>query len=319
MEIDAQVGDEDIALIIQLLLEDAEEALSAATGKGKQPSGTETDKQIAIKLYLEDLRKLAADKGKARRFQQSVTSDSNTLLQSQREEQTVQDVRDTSPNLGNGEGRASAHTTATEQQALEATTDDIDEILIDRVKKQSYLDATRRERGPDGGGQPESSAQAASRPPKAILPKRECAACVEHFVELAQCCEQPVPFDENRAFLDAEIAQQFPKKVLEYSTPHRNRTYCCNRDCAAFIPNEVGEHTTASCDECGSRTCIACKNAAHDGVCPVDEELQRVLRLANHEGWQRCSSCGAMVELDTGCLHMTCRCGYQFCYACGLK
>lgn len=27
--------------------------------------------------------------------------------------------------------------------------------------------------------------------------------------------------------------------------------------------------------------------------------------------------CNHMIELAEGCYHMTCRCGYQFCYNCG--
>lgn len=26
-----------------------------------------------------------------------------------------------------------------------------------------------------------------------------------------------------------------------------------------------------------------------------------------------------MIELATGCYHMTCRCGYEFCYTCGAE
>ncbi|KAM0667449.1 hypothetical protein ACQRIU_003314 [Beauveria bassiana] len=33
----------------------------------------------------------------------------------------------------------------------------------------------------------------------------------------------------------------------------------------------------------------------------------------------RCSSCHHVVELSTGCNHISCRCGAQFCYVCGEK
>jgi hypothetical protein len=39
-------------------------------------------------------------------------------------------------------------------------------------------------------------------------------------------------------------------------------------------------------------------------------------RLAEEEGWKRCSKCRALVEHREACQHMTCRCGYQFCYVC---
>jgi hypothetical protein len=34
------------------------------------------------------------------------------------------------------------------------------------------------------------------------------------------------------------------------------------------------------------------------------------------EGWQVCGNCSSLVELEQGCNHMTCRCGYEFCYVC---
>ncbi|KAJ6784535.1 hypothetical protein PWT90_06753 [Aphanocladium album] len=42
-----------------------------------------------------------------------------------------------------------------------------------------------------------------------------------------------------------------------------------------------------------------------------------ILRLARSEGCMRYFSCRTMVELNTGCNHITCRCGAEFCYVCG--
>ena len=41
--------------------------------------------------------------------------------------------------------------------------------------------------------------------------------------------------------------------------------------------------------------------------------------LAEEEGWKRCFNCQALVEHREACQHMTCRCGTQFCYVCGLR
>ncbi|KAM2993604.1 hypothetical protein FF2_045682 [Malus domestica] len=42
-----------------------------------------------------------------------------------------------------------------------------------------------------------------------------------------------------------------------------------------------------------------------------------VLELAKKNKWRRCPTCKFIVEKNEGCLHITCRCGYEFCYACG--
>lgn len=181
--------------------------------------------------------------------------------------------------------------------------------------------------------QPESSAVAASHQPKVRVQKRDCVACgdtkdpvdlskapCEHeycgdclthlfqdamdteFLFPPQCCKHPIPFEENRHFLDAEVARKFPEKELEYSTS--NRTYCHNPLCVSFIPQNRHEDSVAVCGECDARTCIACKRASHDGDCPDDAELQEVLRMAEAQGWQRCTNCRNLVELNRGCNHV---------------
>jgi hypothetical protein len=44
-----------------------------------------------------------------------------------------------------------------------------------------------------------------------------------------------------------------------------------------------------------------------------------MLRMAAAQSWKRCpaAGCGHVVERIAGCNHMLCRCGVDFCYACG--
>ncbi|PYI20440.1 hypothetical protein BO99DRAFT_456587 [Aspergillus violaceofuscus CBS 115571] len=41
------------------------------------------------------------------------------------------------------------------------------------------------------------------------------------------------------------------------------------------------------------------------------------MSAARRFGWQTCPRCGRLVELDSGCHHMICLCGVEFCYFCG--
>lgn len=61
-----------------------------------------------------------------------------------------------------------------------------------------------------------------------------------------------------------------------------------------------------------------CKGARHHGDCPHDIALQQVIQAAEQEGWRSCV-CGSIIELTYGCNHMSCRCGHQFCYVCGVR
>lgn len=330
----ADIGDEEIALITQIVREDGERVTNAASGKGKQPEGLETDMQIAIKIFLEEiqqLERLSTDYRLARSIQQAIYSDRDALLQAQNEEQTARGDRKMSLDLSNG------------TRSGQSSPDICDNLTDDEdfLEKLSYLYITgikdAASTDDDDGtsdGQPENSKWAASRRSDGKCPRRRCEACGDrkHFAELAQapcqheycrlcltrifqdsmtdeflfpprCCRQPIPLNKNRIFLDGEVANQFCKKALEFSTP--NRTYCHRRDCAIFIPPERCTLTTASCENCGSVTCVSCKRASHDGDCPDNEELQKVIQLAREQGWQRCQNCWGMVELNTGCNHMT--------------
>ncbi|KAI1129450.1 hypothetical protein F5Y10DRAFT_238273 [Nemania abortiva] len=104
--------------------------------------------------------------------------------------------------------------------------------------------------------------------------------------------------------------------ILELRTP--NPVYCSNRACGVFVPPaQYQGPDTAACRVCGSVTCRICRNAAHAGICPQDVGMQQAVSLATRNGWRSCPRCNNMVERRSGCDHMTCRCGGQFCYICG--
>jgi len=118
--------------------------------------------------------------------------------------------------------------------------------------------------------------------------------------------------------------------VLWYHQKHLDslpRYYCPNRQCSALVHlyAKAGE-PRATCPVCGTAMCIPCRTQWHkDLTCkeyqalPADErssEDRLLIQLAKGRGWRRCK-CGTMIELISGCHHMTCRCGRQFCFTCG--
>ncbi|GAP89465.1 putative IBR finger domain protein [Rosellinia necatrix] len=342
----AQVSDEDIALIIQLLKQDGEDIVSATIGKGKQPEGTMTDTQAAFNLFmreLQDAETFFADRRMTRSIQSAIQIDGDTIVQSQNEEAVAEHDRNLSVSLSNDESEPPVPQSASLPSAH-------DDELMEKMAciYITGIDDTESDDDTIAASQPEGSAWAASRQVGKTRQRRSCEACGEpkHFAALSRapcqheycrqclsrlfqdamvdeslfpprCCKQPIPLDKSQLFLDANVARQFRQKAVELATP--NRTYCHNTDCAAFIPPANCRHTTATCGECRGQTCTACKGAWHAGDCPNDEQLQQVIRLAREQGWQRCQNCWGMVELNTGCNHMTCRCGFQFCYVCGTR
>ena len=179
----------------------------------------------------------------------------------------------------------------------------------------------------------ESSKWAASRPPKA--PKRHCTACREtfSFSELGRapctheycrtclqdlftasmtddtlfpprCCRQPItPSTNIRIYLTPSIVHLYTAKRIEFDTS--DRTYCSNPLCSSFIRTEFVSEEKATCKVCETVTCTISKGTEHGGDCPEDEALKVVLETARENQWQRCYNCHRLVELDTGCNHMT--------------
>ena len=53
-----------------------------------------------------------------------------------------------------------------------------------------------------------------------------------------------------------------------------------------------------------------------NAVAEIDPEVEAWRKKA---GAKRCTRCKFIVFKNDGCNHMTCRCGYEFCYVCGGK
>lgn len=134
----------------------------------------------------------------------------------------------------------------------------------------------------------------------------------------AKCCLNEIPFQTIYQYIQSDIRTTFETRALEWRTPIGERIYCSTPECAVWIPpNQVEGGTSIARCPAGHETCSFCRGPAHAGAdCPQDWDLQRTNELAQEEGWKRCGRCRALVEHRSACQHMTCRCGYHFCYVC---
>lgn len=296
-------GIDDITanLIIQLQLEDLEEF--AGNQKGKQAEGSQNDTQDAISTYRQELQQnlmVLSDRSMARSIGQAVSSDSRLLRAFKDQEDVAASDRQVALRVG---GRAT--TGALERLTIEDSPED--PILIQRLAK---LNIVPREQ-----------------------PMRECLACLEyklhfdileipcghdlcrhciiHMFERStedeasfppHCCQE-ITVTNAREFLSPELVRLYEQKVLEYST--LNRTYCSAQACSAFIPSNQIDVDVGTCPRCQQQTCTVCKAARHAGDCPEDPTHQRLIQFARDQDWRQCHSCHRMVEISTGCNHMT--------------
>lgn len=138
-----------------------------------------------------------------------------------------------------------------------------------------------------------------------------------------RCCTQPILSSTIKSVVNRQERHDFLKAARQFSTPWEARIFCPNSACSEFIPPRTKLDPKHPCDvicrKCKTRVCVMCKQNAHaiGKDCPDDHELNEVLKIGEKSGWKRCYKCRALVELNQGCTHMTCRCKAQFCYACG--
>uniref|UniRef100_A0A3Q7FUK3 RBR-type E3 ubiquitin transferase n=1 Tax=Solanum lycopersicum TaxID=4081 RepID=A0A3Q7FUK3_SOLLC len=43
-----------------------------------------------------------------------------------------------------------------------------------------------------------------------------------------------------------------------------------------------------------------------------------LMGIAKNKKWRKCPKCKCYVEKGEGCFQLTCRCGHDFCYRCGM-
>ncbi|CDO75759.1 hypothetical protein BN946_scf184921.g35 [Trametes cinnabarina] len=140
-----------------------------------------------------------------------------------------------------------------------------------------------------------------------------------------RCCGQTIPTPLFEPYMSPELKDALTAREAEQTTPRR--VYCANSPCSRFLggQDDVLPVKLYSCNApgCSTRTCARCRTAV-DGcilpeahVCAEDPAREETLHLGKRMGWTRCPRCTELVERKSGCPHMTCRCGGEFCYVCG--
>ncbi|KAL6647383.1 hypothetical protein ACP70R_000979 [Stipagrostis hirtigluma subsp. patula] len=139
-----------------------------------------------------------------------------------------------------------------------------------------------------------------------------------------------------RGALPADVFERWCAALCESMFLGARRTYCPFPDCSEMMVADDDEDggaegcvTQSECQGCRRLFCARCGVPWHAGV--TCDEFARLgegergredllLVEAAREGkWKRCPRCRFYVELSHGCLHITCRCGFEFCYGCGKR
>lgn len=173
-------------------------------------------------------------------------------------------------------------------------------------------------------------------------PHSFCYNCTrQHIVSNVQAKKGRIPCPQFRckATLDSNTCRRIiPKDILimwdEFLClslfSESEIFYCPFNDCSAFLLNDSGQFLTKiTCPVCRRMFCVSCKVPWHQEFsCGEYKKLNAIKRgkedemareLARKKSWRQCDKCKYYVEKTLGCLHIVCRCGYEFCYKCGAK
>ncbi|ESQ37473.1 hypothetical protein EUTSA_v10002469mg [Eutrema salsugineum] len=180
---------------------------------------------------------------------------------------------------------------------------------------------------------------------------RFCFSCMKQHVEVkllggqtASCpsdgCKSEVKMECCAKFLDPKLLEVMIQRKKEGSISVSDKVYCPYPKCSELMAKaEVLEYTkqyfvraeqsgARKCMKCRQFFCMQCKVPWHYNI--TCDEFSRsktyqnagdgmLKSLAQSKRWRACVKCNNMVELVWGCYHITCRCGYEFCYTCGAE
>ncbi|KAL2336355.1 hypothetical protein Fmac_010801 [Flemingia macrophylla] len=158
------------------------------------------------------------------------------------------------------------------------------------------------------------------------------AAKIQENISMVKCpdpkCKVVVEPQYCGSIVPREVIDRWEDALCENLLLESQKFYCPFKDCSAMLIYDAEEVVTASeCPHCNRLFCAQCKVSWHAGVeCREFQNLKQserekedlmVIELAKNQSWRRCSKCNFYVEKVDGCSHVTCRCGNEFCYACG--
>ncbi|KAI1494591.1 hypothetical protein F5X96DRAFT_665683 [Biscogniauxia mediterranea] len=155
-----------------------------------------------------------------------------------------------------------------------------------------------------------------------------CKSCICSAVKAAvlnrtrwppNCCCYYHPTEEDIAWAGGpEMLKTYRDINREFF--RKNPTYCSRQQCSELLDeDEPDREGMLTCKTCGTRTCTKCKQGSHEEhgcVRFLDPALEATIK---NKGWQRCRLCWRVISLESGCNHMRCLCGFEFCYFCGKR
>ncbi|OWM83598.1 hypothetical protein CDL15_Pgr004027 [Punica granatum] len=169
---------------------------------------------------------------------------------------------------------------------------------------------------------------------------RFCFSCMRKHIQeklltgmVVNCphdgCTVQLIANSCKKFLLLNLVSLMSQPMEEAAIPIEERIYCPYPRCSTLMSKrDVLKCTKESfaraqgcrkCIGCQLYFCIDCEVPWHHNMSCSDYRRSNpntVKSLAREKMWQQCKKCKIMVELVDGCYHISCWCGYEFCYKC---
>lgn len=165
-----------------------------------------------------------------------------------------------------------------------------------------------------------------------------CSTCMNHYADATvnnrdlrpmRCakvgCRVPFPLTALRDVLPSNL---FFSAVEGGTSPFRGEGESRSNDNGSREETNSGSNiSTTSALPTSVRSLLSSSSSPPADISdrnnsskgPSEDCEEEMTNLIRAQGWQRCPQCGVCVERLSGCRHMVCRCGCEFCYDCGTR
>ncbi|KAF5794286.1 putative transcription factor C2H2 family [Helianthus annuus] len=141
-------------------------------------------------------------------------------------------------------------------------------------------------------------------------------------------CNSTLDSNMLRLIIPQETLIKWDEFLCESLIPESQKLYCPFTNCSVLLINDDTSNgvTKINCPVCRRSFCKVCRVPWHSELSckefgklkgKTDDEM--AVALAKKKKWKKCPNCNFFVEKAEGCVHITCRCKFEFCYTCGAK
>ncbi|KAG9660782.1 hypothetical protein KCU95_g7456, partial [Aureobasidium melanogenum] len=138
-------------------------------------------------------------------------------------------------------------------------------------------------------------------------------------------CQEPLQYADIRSIVSKTTLMKYDKVLLKaFIEEDEDFYYCMSAKCKSGQIHIGGEDMPIFCCKvCSHKHCMACEIPWHEGeTCDQyqarhDEEIIQTEAMIRQTSKVCPGGCGARIERNGGCPHMTCtRCSREFCWLC---